>query len=164
MVRPSHSMKEYSQYHWHFPYLSVNLKEHLDRLNVHEDSPKFGDREKLLDGFVKQGYLHRAKVGDEVRGNSDNVWEYYWGPRAKAEIYDSNIVDFITSVSHSTWHILLSFTHVVSFSEKMAWISRNFQATFINQQGKRRKHIFSIALLNDLISQCHWLVLLFRDD
>ncbi|KAI7876012.1 MAGE-domain-containing protein [Lichtheimia hyalospora FSU 10163] len=75
----------------------VNLKEHLDRLNVHEDSPKFGDREKLLDGFVKQGYLHRAKVGDEARGNSDNVWEYYWGPRARAEIYDSNIVEFITS-------------------------------------------------------------------
>ncbi|CDS10024.1 hypothetical protein LRAMOSA02701 [Lichtheimia ramosa] len=75
----------------------VHLKEHLDRLNVLEESPTFGDREKLLDGFVKQGYLHRAKVGDEARGNNDNVWEYYWGPRARAEIIDSNIVDFITS-------------------------------------------------------------------
>ncbi|CDH52572.1 mage family protein [Lichtheimia corymbifera JMRC:FSU:9682] len=75
----------------------VNLKEHLDRLNIHDDGSKFGDREKLLDGFVKQGYLHRAKVGDEARGNNDNVWEYYWGPRARAEILDSNIVDFIIS-------------------------------------------------------------------
>lgn len=90
----------------------MNLKEHLDRLNIHDDGSKFGDREKLLDGFVKQGYLHRAKVGDEARGNNDNVWEYYWGPRARAEILDSNIVDFIISVSNDTLYSLISYSHV----------------------------------------------------
>lgn len=118
----------------------MNLKEHLDRLNVHDECPKFGDREKLLDGFVKQGYLHRAKVGDEARGNNDNVWEYYWGPRARAEIMDSNIVDFITSVSNGT--LILSHTysrtHVISFSGKKMWMSRTFQPTFSKLQGKIR--------------------------
>lgn len=120
-----------------------------------EDSPTFGDREKLLDGFVKQGYLHRAKVGDEARGNNDNVWEYYWGPRARAEIIDSNIVDFITSVSYEMPLSLSSlFTDAISFSKVPT--SRIFQPTSSKLQGKTTsslciKHVTNMILF----PQCH---------
>ncbi|KAI9312485.1 MAGE homology domain-containing protein [Dichotomocladium elegans] len=74
----------------------ATLNEHLDRLNVADSSPLFGDREKLLETFVRQNYLHRTKVGDDASG-SEIAWEYYWGPRAKAEIKEETIVDFISS-------------------------------------------------------------------
>lgn len=79
------------------PSSKVDLKQNLDRLRVVDETEMFGDREKLLDNYVKQGYLHRAKVGDDP--NSDVLWQYYWGPRAKAEVADSEIADFIISVS-----------------------------------------------------------------
>lgn len=133
----------------------MHLKEHLDRLNVLEESPTFGDREKLLDGFVKQGYLHRAKVGDEARGNNDNVWEYYWGPRARAEIIDSNIVDFITSVSYEmSISIFLIHTCYCSFSKVPT--SRIFQPTSSKLQGKTRSSLCIKHATDMILSlQCH---------
>ncbi|KAF7721793.1 hypothetical protein EC973_004118 [Apophysomyces ossiformis] len=76
----------------------VELKQHLDRLRVADETTLFGERDKLLDSFVKQGYLHRQKTGHDQDPSSDAVWEYYWGPRAKAEIPEENMVEFIASM------------------------------------------------------------------
>ncbi|KAI8370538.1 MAGE family-domain-containing protein [Radiomyces spectabilis] len=73
------------------------LKQHLDRLKITDSSPTFGDRDRLLDTFVKQGYLHRTKT-NEPDPNTVPEWEYYWGPRAKAEIPEGNMVEFISSL------------------------------------------------------------------
>lgn len=77
--------------------VTVDLKQNLDRLRVTDETETFGDREKLLEYYVKQGYLHRAKAGEDP--NSDVVYQYYWGPRAKIEVADTDITDFIISVS-----------------------------------------------------------------
>ncbi|KAL1930998.1 hypothetical protein VTP01DRAFT_10135 [Rhizomucor pusillus] len=74
----------------------VDLKQNLDRLRVTDETETFGDREKLLEYYVKQGYLHRAKAGEDP--NSDVVYQYYWGPRAKIEVADTDITDFIISL------------------------------------------------------------------
>ncbi|KAI9021213.1 MAGE family-domain-containing protein [Hyaloraphidium curvatum] len=51
------------------------------------------EQTKLIDKFVKQGYLDKRKTstqeGDEI--------SYVWGPRAKVEFPDNNIVDMIAS-------------------------------------------------------------------
>ncbi|KAI9494644.1 MAGE family-domain-containing protein [Zychaea mexicana] len=73
----------------------VDLFEHLDRLGVIDDSQTFGDREKVLDSFVKLNYLVRSKTGTDP--NNESGREYYWGPRAKAEVTDEDIIGFIVS-------------------------------------------------------------------
>ncbi|KAI9277284.1 hypothetical protein BDA99DRAFT_555184 [Phascolomyces articulosus] len=73
----------------------VDLLEHLDRLGVTEDCDPSGDREKLLDSFVKQNYLVRGKTTNDP--NNENSREYYWGTRARAEITDEDIMGFIIS-------------------------------------------------------------------
>ncbi|KAI8146057.1 MAGE family-domain-containing protein [Fennellomyces sp. T-0311] len=74
----------------------MDLTEHLDRLGVTDESRAFGDREKVLDSFVKQNYLTRDKVAGDQQ--NETTREYYWGPRARAEITDEDIIGFITSV------------------------------------------------------------------
>ncbi|KAI9250147.1 MAGE family-domain-containing protein [Phascolomyces articulosus] len=73
----------------------ADLCEHLDRLGVTEDCEPFGDREKLLDSFVKQNYLIRSKTNNDP--NNENSREYYWGTRARAEITSEDIMGFIVS-------------------------------------------------------------------
>lgn len=53
----------------------------------------------MLDGFVKHGYLHRQKLVMEAAQNDQPIFEYSWGPRAKAEIPEHNMVGLISSVS-----------------------------------------------------------------
>ncbi|KAI9027420.1 MAGE family-domain-containing protein [Phycomyces nitens] len=79
----------------------VELVEHLNRLQVTEETETFGDRDKLIDGFVKQGYLLRQKTSNDPAADPDAGWEYYWGPKAKAEIPEENMVNFITSLYSS---------------------------------------------------------------
>ncbi|OAD66451.1 hypothetical protein PHYBLDRAFT_152523 [Phycomyces blakesleeanus NRRL 1555(-)] len=77
------------------------LEEHLNRLHVTDETQTFGDRDKLLDNFVKQGYLLRKKnnlAANDPNADPDAGIEYYWGPKAKVEIPEENIVNFITSV------------------------------------------------------------------
>ncbi|KAI7857359.1 MAGE family-domain-containing protein [Circinella umbellata] len=73
----------------------ADIIEHLDRLGVMDDSDTFGDREKLLDTFVRQNYLIRSKSGNDP--NDENSREYYWGTRARAEITGEDIMGFIVS-------------------------------------------------------------------
>ncbi|ORY90589.1 MAGE family-domain-containing protein [Syncephalastrum racemosum] len=75
----------------------TELMGHLDRLRVMSSSEAFGERDELLNSFVKQGYLHRAKLADDAGIEGGPSFEYYWGPRAKAEVSEDQIVDFIAS-------------------------------------------------------------------
>lgn len=52
-----------------------------------------------MDAFVKHGYLHRQKLVMEAAQNDQPIFEYSWGPRAKAEIPEHNMVGLISSVS-----------------------------------------------------------------
>ncbi|KAG9302319.1 hypothetical protein G9A89_008811 [Geosiphon pyriformis] len=74
------------------------LKDYITRLHLHEANETFGDVEKLLLSFVKQGYLGRQKSGmiDQI-SEKENV-EYIWGPRAKVEIPKENLIQFIKMI------------------------------------------------------------------
>ncbi|KAI7862084.1 MAGE homology domain-containing protein, partial [Spinellus fusiger] len=80
----------------------LELAEHLDRLCVREETHAFGDRDKLIEGYVKQGYLARHKIGNAGPSDTDTAadlqYEYTWGPRAKVEIPEENMVNFIASL------------------------------------------------------------------
>jgi MAGE family len=75
------------------------LTAHLDRLRVPNESESFGDRSKILDGFVRQGYLARQKLTLESNQSDRAVFQYSWGLRSKAEVPEENMVGFISSVS-----------------------------------------------------------------
>ncbi len=64
------------------------------------DNEKF-DLEKLLSTFVKQGYLDKQKVSrfDQSQNSEKETLEYYWGPRAKIEMAENNLIEFIRAVS-----------------------------------------------------------------
>ncbi|KAM3582946.1 hypothetical protein VKS41_004702 [Umbelopsis sp. WA50703] len=74
------------------------LTAHLDRLRVPNESESFGDRSKILDGFVRQGYLARQKLTLESNQSDRAVFQYSWGLRSKAEVPEENMVGFISSV------------------------------------------------------------------
>ncbi|KAH8556720.1 MAGE family-domain-containing protein [Umbelopsis sp. PMI_123] len=76
------------------------LMSHLNRLRIAEESETFGDRAKILDGFVRQGYLQRQKLNIDTAQSDQPVFQYSWGPRAKAEIPEQNMVGLISSVYH----------------------------------------------------------------
>ena len=87
----------------------ADLIEHLDRLGVTDDSNTFGDREKLLDSFVRQNYLIRSKSGNDP--NNENSREYYWGTRARAEVTGEDILGFIVSVCHNYYYYYYDHYH-----------------------------------------------------
>jgi hypothetical protein len=60
------------------------------------------DLEKLLSTFVKQGYLDRQKTNrtDQSQNSEKDPLEYRWGPRAKIEIPENNLIKFIRAVSN----------------------------------------------------------------
>jgi len=63
------------------------------------DNDKF-DLEKLLSTFVKQGYLDKQKTNrsDQSQNSEKEPLEYRWGPRAKIEMPESNLVEFIRAL------------------------------------------------------------------
>ncbi|KAI8328580.1 MAGE family-domain-containing protein [Chlamydoabsidia padenii] len=68
----------------------VQLKSYLDKVGVKDQSSDFGDLDKLLTLYVKQGYLHRFKDEEE--------YTYQWGSRSKAEISYKALAKFVSSV------------------------------------------------------------------
>lgn len=62
-------------------------------MGVKDQSNAFGDLEKLLTLYVKQGYLHRIKETNE----EESI--YQWGPRSKIEISSKDLARFMASVS-----------------------------------------------------------------
>ncbi|KAI8079973.1 MAGE family-domain-containing protein [Halteromyces radiatus] len=68
------------------------LKRLLGRAGVKERTATFGDLDKTLALYVKQGYLQRSKdVGGET-----NI--YQWGPRSKTELSSKDLARFIASI------------------------------------------------------------------
>jgi hypothetical protein len=57
-------------------------------------SDTFGDLDKMLALYVKQGYLHRFKETMEDEPT------HQWGPRSKAEISYKDLAKFMSSVSN----------------------------------------------------------------
>ncbi|CAG8602572.1 3845_t:CDS:2 [Funneliformis caledonium] len=63
------------------------------------DNDKF-DLEKVLSTFVKQGYLNKQKVSrsDQSQNPEKESLEYSWGPRAKVEMPEENLIEFIRAL------------------------------------------------------------------
>jgi len=62
------------------------------------DNDKF-DLEKLLSTFVKQGYLDKQKIStDQSQNLEKDPLEYRWGPRAKIEMPENNLIKFIRAL------------------------------------------------------------------
>uniref|UniRef100_A0A1D1Z808 Melanoma-associated antigen G1 n=1 Tax=Anthurium amnicola TaxID=1678845 RepID=A0A1D1Z808_9ARAE len=74
------------------------LTHYFRRLHL-VDNDKF-DLEKLLSTFVKQGYLDRQKTNraDQSQNSEKDPLEYRWGPRAKIEISENNLIRFIRAL------------------------------------------------------------------
>ncbi|CAG8489573.1 8404_t:CDS:2 [Racocetra fulgida] len=73
---------------------------HYFRTLYLENNPKF-ESDKLLANFVKQGYLDKQKSGfadNSSQAPEREHVEYRWGPRAKIEMPEANLCDFIKSV------------------------------------------------------------------
>ncbi|CAG8477269.1 29376_t:CDS:2 [Racocetra persica] len=80
--------------------LSDDQLRHYFRTLYLENNPKF-ESEKLLANFVKQGYLDKQKSGfadSSSQAPEREHVEYRWGPRAKIEMPEANLCDFIKSV------------------------------------------------------------------
>jgi len=61
--------------------------------------------EKLLSTFVKQGYLDKQKTNriDQSQNSEKDPLEYRWGPRAKIEMPENNLIKFIRALfGHDT--------------------------------------------------------------
>ncbi|CAG8761955.1 736_t:CDS:2, partial [Acaulospora morrowiae] len=80
-------------------YYFHQLNNYTRRLHLHNDE-RF-DLEKLIANFVKQGYLVKQKVSvveNPSQTSDKDPVEYRWGPRAKIEMPESNLCDFIKAV------------------------------------------------------------------
>jgi hypothetical protein len=86
----------------------------LDRLRVGQTSKTFGTREELIGGFIKQKYLIKTKVNDQQGDEPEFL--YTWGQRAKVELPEQNIVEFMTSVSLYIGRVCLVLTFIFSFT------------------------------------------------
>ncbi|KAJ3093165.1 hypothetical protein HK102_006081 [Quaeritorhiza haematococci] len=70
------------------------LYNYLRHFNLSKDKsshPHFPDLDHELAVFVKNGYLDKAKI----QGTENDYYEYKWGPRAKVEFPEENVVAFM---------------------------------------------------------------------
>ncbi|RIA96908.1 MAGE family-domain-containing protein [Glomus cerebriforme] len=79
--------------------LSDDQMTHYFRRLYLVNNDKF-DLEKLLSTFVKQGYLDKQKTSrtDQSQNSEKEPLEYRWGPRAKIEMPESNLIKFIRAI------------------------------------------------------------------
>lgn len=79
--------------------LSNDQLTHYFRRLYLDGNDKF-DLEKLLSTFVKQGYLDRQKTSgtDQSQNSEQDPLEYRWGPRAKIEMPENNLIKFIRAL------------------------------------------------------------------
>ncbi|CAO3647651.1 unnamed protein product [Cunninghamella echinulata] len=73
-----------------------DLKKYLNKVGVPSTSNTFGDLEKLISTYTKQGYLYRVKRTENT-ANNEPEWDYQWGPRAKVELQYKDLCKFIAS-------------------------------------------------------------------
>ncbi|ORY03619.1 MAGE-domain-containing protein [Basidiobolus meristosporus CBS 931.73] len=79
------------------------LKHSLRRLSICEgvEHAEFGDIDQLVTQFIKQGYLDKSQVNHvdfSSQSNEIPSYEYRWGPRAKVELTEINVLNFITEI------------------------------------------------------------------
>ncbi|KAJ3179887.1 hypothetical protein HDU87_002455 [Geranomyces variabilis] len=70
---------------------------HLKRLGLRRGGPrheKFPPIDDVLADFVKHAYLDRVKIATA----EEDTYEYSWGPRAKIELKEEDLLVFITEV------------------------------------------------------------------
>ncbi|KAF9985814.1 hypothetical protein BGZ65_009745 [Modicella reniformis] len=74
------------------------LMSHFRRLSLLEDNSQFGDIQKKLDVLIKKRYLEKFKLDHMNDSGEKAEMEYRWGPRAKIEFPEENVVKFIQEV------------------------------------------------------------------
>lgn len=79
----------------------------------------FEDIQKIIQEFVKQGYLDKQKTFNDsvttTRSTSTQdddkaavgLQEFRWGPRAKVEFTDNDMIEFISAVNNNLIKLLL---------------------------------------------------------
>lgn len=74
---------------------SDSLFRQLNTLSIsnEHDHLDFGKIDDQISNFTKQGYLETEK------SDNNDSFELYWGPRAKAEFHDEDMIEFITNVT-----------------------------------------------------------------
>lgn len=72
------------------------MKKYLSKVGISLMSNAFGDLEKLISTYTKQGYLYRVKRTENT-ANNEPEWDYQWGPRAKVELQYKDLCKFIAS-------------------------------------------------------------------
>lgn len=71
---------------------------HFRRLELLEDDSPFGDIQKKLETLIKKRYLEKSKL-DHLNDSGEKAEaEYRWGPRARVEFPEENVVKFIQEV------------------------------------------------------------------
>ncbi|KAI8875054.1 MAGE protein, partial [Backusella circina FSU 941] len=75
--------------------LGAELYSHLDRLHVTQASTTHDARDELISEFIKQKYLIKTKINEQQGDEPEYIFS--WGPRAKVELPEQNIVEFMTS-------------------------------------------------------------------
>ncbi|KAF9360267.1 hypothetical protein BGX34_007868 [Mortierella sp. NVP85] len=74
------------------------LMSQLRRLSLLEDNSPFGDIQKKMEAFIKKRYLEKFKL-DHMDDSGEKVeMEYRWGPRARIEFPEMNVLQFIEEV------------------------------------------------------------------
>ncbi|TPX63160.1 hypothetical protein SpCBS45565_g06824 [Spizellomyces sp. 'palustris'] len=73
-----------------------HLLVYLRRLGIRQGKEHsiFGSIEAALTEYVKQAYLDRVKE----QGVDADTYEYMWGPRAKIELPEANLIEFMSGV------------------------------------------------------------------
>ncbi|KAI7901562.1 MAGE homology domain-containing protein, partial [Cokeromyces recurvatus] len=77
--------------------ISSELYGHLDRLKITKNNSEFDDRDKLLDSFIKSGYLKKTQLNN-VTENEEIEYNFTWGQRAIVELGPAGVVSFLSSV------------------------------------------------------------------
>ncbi|KAG0025309.1 Melanoma-associated antigen D2 [Podila clonocystis] len=74
------------------------LMAHLRRMNLLSDESPLGDITKKMDAYVKRRYVDRLKLEHMDDSGEKAEMELRWGARARVEIPEENVVQFMKEV------------------------------------------------------------------
>ncbi|KAG0036538.1 Melanoma-associated antigen D2 [Podila clonocystis] len=74
------------------------LMAHLRRMNLLSDESPLGDITKKMDAYVKRRYLDRLKLEHMDDSGEKAEMEFRWGARARVEVPEENVVQFMKEV------------------------------------------------------------------
>lgn len=76
------------------------LLAHLRRMNVLSDESPLGDINKKMDSYVKRRYVDKVKLEHMDDSGEKVEMELRWGARARIEMPEENVVQFMKEVIH----------------------------------------------------------------